>query len=95
MATKAIKNFVYECVDSFNEVLAKSTCPPDVRQGVINSAQKVLMQAGLYEGFRYLPIHEVPKGHRPGINLLAASTDEQFDNCDETRVHFFVGHLAN
>jgi hypothetical protein len=65
MARKTIN--VDELRDKTNEMLAKSTCSPDVRQGTIDILEYVLHETGNYKGFRYLTEREVPDMHLPGV----------------------------
>lgn len=78
-----------------NESLRRSTCTPDVRQGLINALEYVLHASGNYHGFRYLWKHDVPTGELPGIvvNGLIETTppEVRFANgtVDETRREYF------
>ena len=89
MARKTIN--VDELRDKTNEMLAKSTCSPDIRRGMISILEYVLHETGRYSGFRYLTEQEVPDMHLPGIrydgdNILPFP--ERFDFTDSTRVSY-------
>ena len=63
------KTFIIaELVKTVNNSLATSICTPDVRQGMMNMLEDVLHKSGNYNGFQYLNKHDVPGGHKPGIN---------------------------
>lgn len=77
-----------------NDMLALSTCSPDVRQGMIAVLTEILHSTGNYRGFSYLEAHNVPDGELPGI--IRANTELSADGPgpkenvypDETRVQF-------
>lgn len=82
-----------EIVDKANGILARSTCKPDERKGVVTLVNSLLMDCDNYGGFRYLDATEVPPGHEPGI--IPGYTDGERDNSknqypDETRVQFML-----
>jgi hypothetical protein len=83
-----------EIVDEGNSILARSTCLPVERQGVIVMLNKILHLCDNYGGFRYLDSTEVPPGEQPGI-VPGYGEDGQRDNTknkypDETRVQFTI-----
>lgn len=75
-----------------NEMLAKSTCSPDIRKGMMGLLEYALHETGNYNGFSYLHQTQVPDGQLPGINSIEDNVDhsysERFANTDETRVHY-------
>ena len=62
---KTIK--VTELKDNVNRMLAESTCSPEGRETMCTILERVLMDTGNYNGFRYLIGSEVPVGELPGI----------------------------
>jgi len=79
---------VLDLVNSVNERLRVSTCSPEARHGMCSLVEEVLHSTGNYDGFRYLNVGEVPRGHLPGVR--AAGIDEVNDRTiwefpDETR----------
>jgi hypothetical protein len=79
-----------------NEILAKSTCSADMRQGMITMLEEILHQTGNYRGFNYLMQNQVPAGEKPGIfvnssGLIEATPIEKLfdrDSTDSTRVYY-------
>jgi hypothetical protein len=58
---------VEKVLDYVNDMLATSTCVPDVRHGMILVLSEILHKTDNYVGFRYLLDGEVPEGQEPGI----------------------------
>ena len=79
-------------VDKANAMLATSTCSAEVRQGVINLLEDILMETGNYKGFRYLLQDEVPAKQLPGVNyengLPHKDYELRFKDTDCTRVQY-------
>ncbi len=88
MRTRKTAN-VAEILRSVNMKLARTTCPPHVRLGMISVLETVLHDAGLYAGFGYLSAEDMernghadyPGGQKPGIryewvNGLSATAEE-------------------
>ena len=94
MSRKTIK--VDELMATVNESLAKSTCAPDIRQGMMNVLEHVLNSTDNYRGFRYLTLRDVPAGEKPGINYKVSNGvqgphpdyTKRFENTDSTRVQY-------
>jgi hypothetical protein len=66
----------------------------DFRQGVRAMVEKILMDADVYTGFRYLNEEEMDKsiaGGLPGIRLSEdyLALEQYFKDTDDTRVHYF------
>jgi hypothetical protein len=83
---------VNQVVLKVNEMLAISTCSPEVRQGAMNVLETVLHETGNYRGFRYLLQGEVPAGELPGVNYKdgqLCDMPERFENTDRTRAYYF------
>jgi len=45
---------VADMVAMTNEMLANSTCSPEIRKGWMGALEQVLFKTGNYKGFRYL-----------------------------------------
>ncbi len=74
-----------------NEMLAGSSCSPDIRRGMINTLEFVLHETGNYQGFRYLSQEQVPEGQLPGVRYDGHEIlpyPERFANTDDTRVYY-------
>lgn len=81
---------VDELRNSINEILASSTCSPDIRKGQMNVLEHVLHETGNYRGFQYLGVEHVPDGQLPGINWgHVGDYEASFFNTDPTRVVYF------
>lgn len=90
MARKTVN--VDQLLDKINEMLAVSTCGPDIRRGMINTMEFVLHETGNYRGFMYLMQDQVPEGHLPGIryeNGEILPYPARFENTDDTRICFY------
>ncbi len=73
-----------------NEILAVSTCSPDIRKGQMNVLEHVLHSTGNYRGYAYLTADQVPSGQLPGINWgHVGDYEASFFNTDNTRVVYF------
>ena len=94
MAAKAIRDFMIEQVTIINEILAKSKCSADRRQGQIDVIMNMLHRAKMYKGFTYLSLDEVPDGELPGIvihgTIENTPADVRFANTDSTRIRIFT-----
>jgi len=62
------------------------TASTDRRMGVISMVERILSDSDNYNGYRYLDNNEV-EGDLPGIR--EGNRDNQFDNTDDTRRHYF------
>jgi hypothetical protein len=77
-----------------NSTLAKSTCTAEMRKGMIVALETVLYKTNRYNGTRPLTMHEVPIGHRPGVNIDPATGNilenpaTRDVNIDKTRVEY-------
>ncbi len=79
MRTRKTANVV-EILRSVNMKLARTTCPPHVRLGMISVLETVLHDAGMYAGFGYLSADDMernghadyPGGQKPGIRYAYA-----------------------
>jgi len=80
---------VAELISMTNLVLTRSTCTPDIRQGMMNLLEAVLHKTGNYKGYKYLTEGYVPDGARPGINSIDLDIVGRFENTDKTRVEYF------
>lgn len=93
---KSKKVIVGNIISKINEVLAKSVCSKEQRQGMINATEMMLYEAGSFRGFRYLDSYEVPAGQLPGITKVedkAGVLQNSFDEAltDKTRIAFLSG----
>lgn len=68
-----------------NEMLADSTCSPDIRRGIINILEFVLHETGNYHEIIYLTQANVPKGQLPGVRYDGHTAT------DNTRIYFCHG----
>ena len=78
-----------------NSMIARSTCSPDGRQGMIQVLESLLHESGHYNGFRYLLSDEIPAGELPGINNHISDdvthdelSEARFKDTDPTRVQY-------
>lgn len=81
-------------IETFNGMLRNSPAEAHVqRQGAMTALEAVLHEAGVYKGFRYLLVGEVPLGSMPGVNYLDGvphpDYTARFARTDSTRVQFF------
>ena len=81
-------------IETFNGVLRNSPAESHAqRQGVMTALEAVLHEAGVYKGFRYLLVSEVPEGSMPGVHYKNGVPDPdytaRFANTDRTRVQYF------
>jgi hypothetical protein len=67
MARKTVP--VKVMVREVNRMLRNSKCTADIRMGMCAVLDTLLHETNNYRGFQYLREDEVPKGHKPGINL--------------------------
>jgi len=72
---------------SVNQVLARSMCAPDIRQGWINALEVALYDSGNYKGYNYLNVNDVPPGEKPGIR--GVDPVSKFIDTDMTR-RFYI-----
>lgn len=75
-----------------NEMLAGSTCSPDIRRGMMNTLEFVLHETGNYHGFMYLNQAQVPEGQLPGVRYDGHEIlpyPERFQITDDTRVYYY------
>ena len=77
-----------------NSTLANSTCSAEMRKGMIVALETVLYKSGRFNGTRPLTTHEIPMGHRPGVNI-DPTTGHVLENytardagTDKTRVEY-------
>ena len=63
----------------------------DIRNGVSNLLESVLMDTKNYTGFRYLDETEVSTNSKPGIRDTASNTrgPDNFKDTDSTRRYYF------
>lgn len=81
---------VEELKTAINEILATSTCSPDIRKGHMSALEHVLHSTDNYRGFQYLGAEHVPPGQLPGINWgHVGDYEASFFNTDNTRVVYF------
>ena len=89
---------VEQIKNKINEALKRSTCEPDVRNGMIFALEEILFATGNYNGYKHLLESDVPQGHLPGINyevnaagMFVPESDygKRFFNTDETRRYYY------
>ncbi len=98
MRTRKTAN-VAEILRSVNMKLARTTCPPHVRLGMICVLETILHDAGLYAGFGYLSADDMERnGHsnypgcqKPGIRYDyadggTATAEEWYGNLPSGKV---------
>lgn len=66
-----------------NQVLFRSICAPEIREGWINALECVLHDSGNYKGYNYLNANDVPPGEKPGIR--GENPVSKFIDTDSTR----------
>jgi hypothetical protein len=74
------------CRNLANTILIADFSSKEERVAIMIFIEKILMESGNYNGFRYLSESEVKEGN-PGIRT-SLSQDEQFLNTDNTRVRY-------
>lgn len=83
-------------VNTANQQLAGAHGKPEHRTGVIAMIEMALMEAGHYEGFRYLKQGEFHGDGLPGIRMdedgKMLSYDERFADTDGTRRQYFFSN---
>ncbi len=66
-----------------NYKLAHSTCPPDVRRGMADMLETILMDAGLYGGYGYITSENMAENDMaselPGVRYYHFSTGDEVD----------------
>jgi hypothetical protein len=75
--------------DRINELVAKSTCSPDIRQGALNVLEWMLHETDNYNGYKFLEAADVPEGEKPGVVVNHQTNTHNFVGCDSTRVKYF------
>lgn len=78
--------------EKINYLLKNDDRPGEIakaeREGALQFAETLLMQAKQYKGFGYLTKDDIPEGHLPGIHS-DKPVGEQFANTDHTRVFYY------
>jgi len=78
-----------------NQALAAEYTTKTERETLSGMLEKWLMNRGSYQGFGFLEINRVPKGHKPGINksfgesAAEKTTDELFKDTDSSRRYYY------
>jgi hypothetical protein len=80
-------------METANTMLRQPAGSAHARGQIATLIETTLMGAGVYAGFRYLALNELPDGELPGVRMGpngdVLSYEERFLNTDDSRRQYF------
>lgn len=93
MANKRSTMHIVDILETVNKRNRQSTCPRDMRIGWNALLEELLDATGMYAGFGYLSVAEVPVGQKPGIIRNVENPQENTFPDDSRRVYYMHRRL--